>query len=291
MGMKGYKAFKPGWKCKDFQYEIGKTYELPAGQKLEICECGFHFCKNPIDVFGYYPMTKGVLIAEVEALGEIQQEGTKYVTDKIKIVRELRREVLQAFILDGKHNTGYCNSGSNNTGNCNSGSRNTGDHNSGNGNYGNFNSGDYNTGYHNIGNGNTGHCNTGHCNTGYCNSGDRNSGDYNTGYYNSGNGNSGCRNTGYLNSGDYNTGHYNSGNYNSGIFNSNEPNMRAFNRETNIRLSDFLRSLDYNFYNFCTRIYENNLEEGDVDRIKALPNYDPDIFFEITGIDLRGEKE
>ena len=194
--MEGYKAFNAGWKCRDFQHEIGKTYELPEGQTLKMCECGFHFCKNPIDVFGYYPMDDSVLLAKVEALGEIRQEGTKFVTDKIKIVREFTRKELQALILDGNHN-----------------------------------------------------------------SGNRNSGDYN------------------------------SGNYNSGIFNSDEPYMRAFNRKTTVKYSDFMKDLPYNFYDLCNRIQRNALVDGDAEKIKALPNFDADIFKEITGIDLRGEEE
>ena len=218
--MKGYKAFNPGWKCRDFQYEIGKTYELPEGQTLKMCECGFHFCKNPIDVFGYYPMNESVLIAKVEALGEIQQEGTKYVTDKIKIVREFTRNELQALILDGD-----------------------------------YNSGNYNSGHHNSGDYNSGHYNSGHCNSGHCNSGDHNSGDYN-----------------------------------SGIFNTDEPCMRAFNRETDIRHSDFINTLNYNFYTLCQRISNNSLQDEDIDRIKALPNFDAEIFKEITGISIDTER-
>ena len=224
--MKGYKAFNAGWKCRDFQYEIGKTYELPKGQELKMCECGFHFCKNPIDVFGYYDMTDDVLIAEVEALGEIKQEGTKYCTDKIRIVKEFTRKQLKALILDGKYNTGK-----NNTGNYNSGN---------------------------------------------CNSGDRNSGDRNSGHRNSGSYNSGHRNSGYRNSGDYN----------SGIFNTDEPKMRAFNCECDVTTSEFLKSLDYDFYDLCDRISNKNLADGDVDKIKALPNFDAKIFAEITGIEV-----
>ena len=209
--MEGYKAFNAGWVCRDFQYEIGKTYELPEGQKLKMCECGFHFCKNPIDVFGYYPTNDSVLIAKVEALGEIQQEGTKYCTNKIKIVREFTRKELQALILDGKYNTGY-----------------------------------------------------------------HNSGNYNSGYYNSGN----------CNSGYYNSGYYNSGNYNSGIFNTNEPYIRAFNRVTTLRYSDFLKSIDYDFYALCRRISEKALNDGDRERIMDLPNFDAEIFKKITGIDI-----
>ena len=194
--MKGYKAFNPGWRCRDFQYEIGKTYELPEGQKLEMCACGFHFCKNPIDVFGYYEMSDSVLIAEVEALGEIQQEGTKYCTDKIRIVKEFTRKQLQALILDGKYNTGKENSGN------------------------------------------------------------RNSGDWN------------------------------SGNCNSGIFNTNEPKMRAFNKECNITMTEFLESISYSFYGLCQRIYDKDLSDTDIERIKALPNFDSAIFEEITGIKI-----
>ena len=72
--MKGYKAFNPDMTCRGFQYEIGKTYEID-GEPI-MCGKGFHFCANPIDVFGYYPF-ENTLIAEVEALGDVKQEGTK----------------------------------------------------------------------------------------------------------------------------------------------------------------------------------------------------------------------
>ena len=239
--MKGYKAFNVGWKCRDFQYEIGKTYELGKDEKLEMCKCGFHFCKNPIDVFGYYDMTDDVLIAEVEALGEIQQEGTKYCTDKIRIIKEFTRKQLQALILDGKYNTGENNSG-------------------------NWNSGDWNSGNHNSGNWNSGNCNSGNWNSGNCNSGNCNSGDWNSGNWNSGN--------------------HNSGNWNSGIFNTNEPKMRAFNRECDMTLTEFLKGIDYGFYALCERIHEKSLCGEDYDRIRALPNFDAEIFQEITGIEV-----
>jgi len=274
--MKGYKAFNKGWKCKDFQYELGKIYELPEGQKLEMCKCGFHFCKNPIDVFGYYPMNDDVLIAEVEALGRIEKEGTKYVTDKIWIVKEFTRDQLTKLILSGNHNsglynTGICNSGDYNTGICNSGD---------------YNSGNYNTGYCNSGYYNSGNYNSGNYNSGNHNRMNYNTGDYNSGSFNSGNHNSGSCNTGDYNSGDYNAGDYNSGNCNSGIFNTNEPYMRAFNKPTGIKFSDFLASLDYDFYRLCDRILKKSLEPQDSERIKALPNYDANIFEEITGIKI-----
>ena len=49
--MKAYKGFDKDLKCKDFQYEIGKTYEEPTA---ELCEKGFHACEYPLDAFEYY---------------------------------------------------------------------------------------------------------------------------------------------------------------------------------------------------------------------------------------------
>ena len=71
MGMKGYKGFAPGLICKGKQYAENTVFEE---EKAEICECGMHFCENPLDVLEHYPPVneKGVLneFAEVEALDE-----------------------------------------------------------------------------------------------------------------------------------------------------------------------------------------------------------------------------
>lgn len=36
--------------CRGFQYEIGKEYETDTAKA---CECGFHACEYPLDVFNY----------------------------------------------------------------------------------------------------------------------------------------------------------------------------------------------------------------------------------------------
>ena len=87
--MKGYKVFNSDWTCRGFQYEAGKTYEM--NKMPVICECGFHFCTDPKNCFRYYDFWGDIIIAEIEALGDIDMEytGGKYCTNKIKIIREL----------------------------------------------------------------------------------------------------------------------------------------------------------------------------------------------------------
>ena len=94
--IKGYKAYDKDLKCRDFQYEIGKIYEQTG--KPSICNSGFHFCENPMDVLNYYNIAE-CKFTEVESLGNINKEkdskDTKIATDKIKIGAELD---LSAFI-------------------------------------------------------------------------------------------------------------------------------------------------------------------------------------------------
>ena len=83
--VKGFKAFNKGLVCRGFQYEEGKTYEE---EKADLCNRGFHFCENPLDVLAFYDLTTSEF-ATVEAFGNVQGDGKKSVTTKIKIGEKL----------------------------------------------------------------------------------------------------------------------------------------------------------------------------------------------------------
>ena len=94
--IRGYKGFDKDLRCIGFQYEVGKVYEC---EKAVLCEEGFHFCENPLDVLDYYPPYfngKYSRYCKVEGSGEIdkRENSNKVCCTKIKIVRELTLEEL-----------------------------------------------------------------------------------------------------------------------------------------------------------------------------------------------------
>ena len=85
--MKGYKAFEKGMICRGKQYTENTIF---VEKKAEICRSGMHFCKNPLDVFDYYPLIDDngnmTEFAEVEALDDCKtDDNKKYCTKKLKI--------------------------------------------------------------------------------------------------------------------------------------------------------------------------------------------------------------
>ena len=190
-------------------------------------------------------------------------------------------------MIDRKNNTGDCNTGIHNTGDCNTGIRNTG-------------------------NWNTGNRNTGNCNTGI-----RNTGDCNTGDYNTGNCNTGIRNTGHRNAGDWN-----SCNHETGYFNTTTADtIRVFNKTISLSEWDRADLPDFLFFDLTEWIPSSDMTDRekrdhpeykaiggylkvygykeafqkswdkadpeDRERVRDIPGFDPDIFYEISGIDLR----
>ena len=84
-----YKAFDKNMQCRNFQYEVGKEYEMDG--EIKCCNRGFHACKSPLEVWDYYDMLTS-RFAKVEQSGKIDKEdnSTKVCSSKIKISAELK---------------------------------------------------------------------------------------------------------------------------------------------------------------------------------------------------------
>ena len=84
-----YKGFDKNMKCRGFQYEVGKEYEMDG--EVKCCNQGFHACKSPMEVWDYYDMFDS-RYAEVEQSGKIDagENSTKVCSSRIKIKAELK---------------------------------------------------------------------------------------------------------------------------------------------------------------------------------------------------------
>lgn len=93
--IKAYKGFDRDLKCRGFQYEVGKEYELPEGQKVKVCNTGFHACESPLEVLDHYAMFDGDgnenRFCEVDQSGDIDRESgtTKVASSRIRINAEI----------------------------------------------------------------------------------------------------------------------------------------------------------------------------------------------------------
>ena len=280
--MKGFKVFNSDWTCRGFQFEVGKTFTEDVTPVC--CDRGFHFCTKAADCFRYYSFDPDNKVAEVEALGDIDtnNDDSKCSTNKIHIIREITWQEVLDLVNLGKACTGLCNSGNRNSGDWNSGDCNSGDCNSGNRNSGNRNSGD--------------------CNSGDCNSGNRNSGDWNSGDWNKT-----C--------------------FSNGCFNTESPKIFLFNKPSDWTYQDWLNSdARYILMNCPSNViawvwdddmtdeekeqhpeysvtggflkhieketgrqmWWDGLSDRKKDIVMQLPNFDKDIFKEITGITVEG---
>ena len=259
--IKGYKVFNSDWTCRNKQYTCPGKFEEDV--ELGVCSRGLHFCKKAADCFNYYDFDSNNHVAEVIAYGKVKENGDKCCTNKLEIVRELSwHEVLD-----------IVNTGKDCTGNRNSGNWNSGDSNSGNWNSGNWNSGD-------------------------------------------------------RNSGDWNSGDWNKTNYSNGCFNTIEPKIKLFNKESDLTYNDWVLSDARDLLNKipteilkwvwfdnmteeekeanpnakdtdgylkimepheCAQDWWNKLKDADKKIILGIPNFDREIFKEITGIDVGEE--
>ena len=287
--IRGFKVFNPDWTCRDKQYTCPGAFEEDVTPS--VCDRGMHFCKKAADCFNYYSFNPENKVAEVIAYADrTVEDGDKCATNYLEIVREISWQEVLEIVNTGKGCTGLCNSGD-----CNSGDWNSGDCNSGNRNSGNRNSGDWNSGNRNSGN------------------------------RNSGNRNSGNRNSGNRNSGDWNSGDWNKCSFSNGCFNTAEPKIYLFNKPSDWTYRDWLNSdaryllnqipgdvLEYVWLedmtdeektahpeakvtggylkqldnSECGSIWWRGLNDYEKSIIKAIPNFDKEIFKEITGVDV-----
>ena len=306
--MKYIKGFDENLICRGYQFEVGKEYKIDNGKKPKLCsDSVFHFCENIQQVHQYYKCysTLKNRFCEIEVLGELVSDEEKCGSNHIRIVREIKGKELNNLLLMINGNTGIFNTGNWNTGDRNTGNRNTGDRNTGNRNTGNQNTGNRNIGNQNIGNQNTGNRNIGNQNTGNRNTGNRNTGNQNTGDWNIGN---------------WNTGDWNTINGSTGFFNTVEQEVMIFNKPSGMTQREFWESeyydaitnvsfyltewiwyteeekkksiirqatkgylKKYTYKEACANWW-NKLDEEDKETIQKIPNFDKDIFFEITGI-------
>ena len=289
--MKAYKVFDKEWKCRNFQYEFGVKYKHEGD--IRLCESGFHSCKKLIDCFNYYRFGPSNKVAIVEISGETIHGDDKSVSAEIELIEEISWNDVLNLVNSGRSNSGHSNSGHSNSGNNNSGHSNSGYSNSGDNNSGYRNSGDMNSGYRNSGNSNSGHSN------------------------------SGDNNSGHMNSGHSNSGNWNSCNRETGFFNSKQDDyINVFNKKckkeewVNAQKPYFIYDLVLNEWVWFNDMNEDEKKEHpeayacdgflkkyeykeawgnayanasyeDIELLKALPNFDAEIFEEITGIKIK----
>ena len=106
--IEGYKITNSDYSCRGFQYETNHTYSMEEDPVP--CKNGFHFCKELIDCFKYYPperITYEIYNLDTHKYLKVRSNGTtyqmrdKYCTNNLTILEECTtEEILEAFSKD-----------------------------------------------------------------------------------------------------------------------------------------------------------------------------------------------
>ncbi len=95
--MKYYKALDMNMKAKHgnkMQYEIGKWYVIEGA--VIPCKNGFHFCDSIETINAHYTIRES-RIFEIEADGKIVKCDDKYIAERIKLVKEIKKEKINDY--------------------------------------------------------------------------------------------------------------------------------------------------------------------------------------------------
>jgi hypothetical protein len=92
-----YKGFNPDWTCRDFQFELGKTY---TEKKADLCHSGFHACENPLDIFSYYEPTGQMAIVELGGVSDKTDSDSKRCGKSITIKAALTIPLLVSAAIE-----------------------------------------------------------------------------------------------------------------------------------------------------------------------------------------------
>ena len=88
----GFKAMNADMTCRDYQFELGKTYQINNEKPLNLCsESGFHFCLNFEDVFDYYNWHSS-RVFKIKTEAKVLTEDNKSITKEITILEEVTKQ-------------------------------------------------------------------------------------------------------------------------------------------------------------------------------------------------------
>jgi hypothetical protein len=203
--------------------------------------------------------------------------------------------------MTDKTSTGYCSTGKHSTGDFSTGNHSTGNH----------STGYCSTGFHSTGRRSTGCCSTGNYSTGYRSTGYRSTGNRSTGDHSTGNYSTGNHSTGDFSISNYSTGHFSTEDY-SGFGAFNKPcTLEEWDNAKKPELLELVmtewipqyamtstekeENLEYETTGGYLRVYSykeawrnswDNATDEDKELLYALPNFDKEVFKEISGIDL-----
>lgn len=98
----GFKGTDKDMKCRDFQFELDKQFDISDDKKVEVCEHGFHMCLKLHHVHGYYAVCGGNRFFEVKALvrkKDLADYGKHEVNSYFMYSREIDKLAAKSIIF------------------------------------------------------------------------------------------------------------------------------------------------------------------------------------------------